>query len=329
MTTKLTVVAKEFAWEQKYRPDNLDEVILPHDVRTKLKNYVSSPNVPSFLFYSPQPGTGKTTTAYAVAFAIGCLKPLFINASIDNSIDDVRDKVFQYSTGASVLGGRKIVILDEVERLSAAAQDALKGLMEKVSKVCSFILTTNNKSRVIEPLRSRCQCQLDFVWGEEEAKQVKLQFMGRCVQILDAESITYDKRVIFEIVNKFFPDNRRIIGKLQESAVNYGAVDERALAQISSGDVGNLITMLKEKDFASMKQWVADNQSYITEDFYSSVFKMCVPMKAGSSYLVENSSVPDLVAICGQAQTEHRLVGDLWLHGVYFLTNIMMSVKWK
>lgn len=328
--SNITIVSDQYAWENKYRPDNLDEIIIPQDVRAKIHGYITSGNgnIPSMLFYSPQPGTGKTTSALAVCNEIGCKQPLMINASLDNSIDVIRDRVIQYSTGVSVFGGRKVVILDEVERLSMAAQESLKGIVEKVSKNCSFILTTNAKQRVNEPLRSRCR-EIDFIWNEQEALEVQNKFCLRCVEILRAEGVEFVPQVLAAIVKRHFPDNRRIMGTLQDNVTTYGKIDERALAVLKAGDMGTLVGMLKTEDWAGMKQWVTDNQNYITEDFYSRFFQFCVPQDKEKPMLVKNESIPDLVCVCGQSQIEHRQVGDVWLHAVYFLTNVMLNIKWK
>ncbi|AIX13103.1 sliding clamp holder [Erwinia phage phiEa2809] len=327
----LTVNLKEFGWDQKYRPDNLDEIILPNDIKLMLHNYIDEGKgkIPSFLFYSPGPGTGKTTTAFAVCNEIGCKKPLFINASLNNSIDTIREHVLQYATGVSVFGGTKVVILDEVERLSAAAQESLKGIVERVSANCAFILTTNAKMRVNEPLRSRCR-EIDFIWTKEEADQVKLRMMQRCAQVLTAENIPFENAVIAAIVQKHFPDNRKIMGEFQKAAVKYKAIDERALAAMKSVDMSTLVESLKSKQtWPEMKQWVTDNQNDINEDFYTRFFQFCVPQSKDKTPLIESQSIPDLVAICGQAQIHHRQVGDVWLHAVYFLTDIMSTVKWR
>lgn len=326
----ITIVNDEYSWENKYRPNKIEEVVLPSEVRAQILGYITSNggNIPSMLFYSPGPGTGKTTTARAVCNAIGCIKPLFINASLENSIDVIRERVLQYATGVSVFGGRKVVILDEVERLSPAAQESLKGIVESVSKNCSFILTTNAKQRVNEPLRSRCR-EVDFIWNSEESDEVKLQFMRRCAEILKLENVEYDPRVLAVIVKNKFPDNRRIMGILQDNATTYGKLDERALAVIKAGDMQTLVDSLKSKDWAGVKQWVTDNQNYITEDFYSRFFIFCVPNTSDKPRLVVDQSIPDLVCVCGQSQIEHRQVGDVWLHALYFLTNVMMTINWK
>lgn len=328
--SNITIIKDQYAWENKYRPDNLDEIILPSDVRAKIHGYVTTGNgnIPSMLFYSPQPGTGKTTVALAVCNEIGCTHPLFINASLDNSIDVIRERVIQYSTGVSVFGGRKVVILDEVERLSPAAQESLKGIVEKVSKNCSFILTTNAKQRVNEPLRSRCR-EIDFIWNEQEAHDVQLHFMRRCAEILTAESCEFDPRVLAAVIKRHFPDNRKIMGVLQDSHTTFGKLDERALSTIKSGEFSTLVVALKANDWAGVKQWVTDNQNYIADDFYSRFFTYCVPQDKDKPRQVQDQSIPDLVCVCGQSQIEHRQVGDVWLHALFFLTNVMINIKWK
>lgn len=326
----ITVVSNQYAWEEKYRPNKVSEVILPADVRSKLEGFIRDGNgkLPSFLFYSPSPGTGKTTTTKAMCNDIGCKKPLFINASLHTSIDYIRDTVTQYATGASVLGGRKVVILDEVERLSPAAQESLKGLIEAVSKNCSFMLTTNAKQRVVEPLRSRCR-EIDFIWSADEAMEVQKLFMRRCVEILNIEGCSFELPVLASIVKRHFPDNRKILGILQESFVTYKSVDARSLVQLRSGELSVVAGMLKDNNWKGMQQWVTDNQNYLTEDLYSKFFKICVPEDPEKPRLIEDGSIPNLVFICGDTQAKHRLVGDLWLHAVYFFTNVMCEVKWR
>jgi len=326
----VTVNPKEFGWDQKYRPDNLDEIILPKDVKVMLHNYIDDGKgkIPSFLFYSDGPGTGKTTTAFAICNEIGCKKPLFINASLHNSIDIIRELVIQYATGVSVMGGRKVVILDEVERLSMAAQESLKGVLERVSMNCSFILTTNAKMRVNEPLRSRCR-EVDFIWNKQESREVMVLMMKRCAEILKAENIEAEPAVIAAVVQKYFPDNRKIMNQFQDAATKFKVIDERILAQMKTTELQTLVTFLKAKNFADMKQWISDNQNNLTEDFYSKFFVFCVPNDREKQPLVENASIPDLVAICGQAQIDHRAVGDVWLHAVYFLTNVLSNINWR
>ncbi|AYP28338.1 clamp loader of DNA polymerase [Serratia phage vB_SmaA_3M] len=328
----ITIQTDQYAWENKYRPGKISEIILPRNVRSEIEGFIADGKgkIPSFLFYSPSPGTGKTTTALALCNDIGCKKPLFINASLHTSIDTIRDLVTQYATGASVFGGRKVVILDEVERLSTAAQESLKGLVEMVSAICSFVLTTNAKQRVVEPLRSRCR-EIDFIWTSEEAMEVQSQFLRRCTEILNLEGVPFEIPVLASIVKRHFPDNRKILGILQKNAVTFKTVDQRALVQLKSGDLAVVATLLKENKWGDMKQWVTDNQNYLTEDLYSKFFKLCVPDDPEKPKLVENGCIPTLVFVCGDAQAKHRMVGDLWLHAVYFFTNVMLELegKWR
>lgn len=327
--SNITIVEDMYAWENKYRPDNLDEIIIPSDVRNRLHKTIldGKGQIPSFLFYSPQPGTGKTTSALALCNEIGCKKPLFINASKDNSIDVIREKVMQYATGVSVLGGRKVVILDEVERLSDAAQESLKGVIEYVASNCSFVLTTNAKMRVNAALRSRCR-EYDFIWNKEESKEVQKTLLKRMVEILNLEGVEFSGPALGGIVQHFFPDVRKMMGLLQENATTYGRIDERALSQIKSRDVTGLVDLMVENNWAGVKQWLFDNQTSLTEDFYSVLFKACVPMDAEKPRRIKDESIPDFAMIVGEEQKYHRAVGDLWLHFLQMCTNIMFTVKW-
>lgn len=330
MESNITVVDDIYAWELKYRPDNLDEIIIPADIRSRLLKTIqeSKGKIPSFLFYSPQPGTGKTTTALALCNEIGCKKPLFINASKENSIDVIREKVMQYATGVSVFGGHKVVILDEVERLSAAAQESLKGVVESVAKNCSFILTTNSKMRVNEPLRSRCR-EFDFIWNKEETAEIQKTLLMRLVQILKIEGAAFSGPALGAIVKHYFPDVRKMMGVLQENVANYQCVDERALAQIKSRDITALVDLMASNDWGGVKQWLFDNQTSLTEDFYSTLFKTIVPMDPEKPRRVKDESIPELAIIVGEEQKFHRQVGDVWLHFLQLCTNVMYNMKWK
>lgn len=320
---------REFVWEQKYRPETISEVIIPEALKEKVLNYVSEGRIPSMLFYSPSPGTGKTTLAYAVAREVGCPKPLFINASLNTSIDNIRHNVMQYATTVSVVSGsrQKVVILDECERLSVAAQESLKGIIEAVSKNCSFILTTNAQARVIAPLVSRCRV-INFIWGQEESHKLKLNMCRRLTEILKLESVPYDPKAIVSVVNRFYPDNRRILGALQDYATQVGKIDVGILSNLGGTEVIELVEILKRKDFKEMSQWVMDNLDALGADFYGKMFRTLYPDASISKDMpprISKDSIPALVELLGEEQKWHTTVADPYLHLVRVFTLVMMS----
>ncbi|CAL9956987.1 clamp loader of DNA polymerase [Vibrio phage D528] len=310
--TGLTVVEKEFVWEQKFRPNKLSEIILPPRIKDKLQGYVDAGRLPCLLLYSPCPGTGKTTTAKALANEVGCKKPLFINASLNTDIATIRTKVVQYSSGASLAGGTKVVILDETERLSNAAQESLKGIIETVSKTCIFILTTNNVTRIVQPLVSRCRV-VEYMWTAEETTQMSVAMIKRCIEILNAEEIPFESKVVVALVKKHFPDNRTILGTLQDFAQQHGEINEGILGQINSGSLDGLIKALKDQNFSDIKQWVTDNVDTLGVDFYAKLTHKLIDKTPDRAPLVKDESIPEVIDVLGEEQKFHGNA-DNWLH---------------
>lgn len=309
-------------WAEKYRPKTMSDVIIPESVKAQFQTYADKGEIPNLLLTSATPGTGKTTTARAISYDIGVDKPLFINASINNSIDDIRMTVTQYATTMSLFGGssHKIVILDEADRLSQAAQDAMKGLIEEVHSNCRFILTANRKSGIIDPLQSRLT-QIEFKFSKEDEKRMVPRMFKRVMEILDIEKVQYDKKVVAHIVQKFFPDNRQLLVFLQAEAAQ-GPINEASLARLSSMDPSTLIEAMKAKKYNDVRDWVANNADRMSDDFYDSLFKLMSP-------LLKEQSVPTAVLILGDHQRYHTIVPSKFLHFLSICTQLMMEVNFK
>lgn len=320
--TKITATnPDEIIWSQKYRPKNLDEVIIPQSFKDSLKKYLADGAIPNFLFFSPSPGTGKTTLALAICNMLQ-VNPLFVNASLDNSIDDIRTKVIQYATTASLYGSnRKVVILDEAERLSPAAQDSLKGLIEQVSKNCSFILTCNTKSRIIDPLVSRCT-EVDFVYTTEDQQKINVDIFKRVIQILEAEGVAYEKPPLGHLIKMYAPDNRKIINEVQKYAKENGKIDNGILGKLKGADEATLLQAMKEKKYDEVKEWCFNNFDRLGDDFYGRIFKSFQPV-------LVPQSVPQAVLIINTYQRFHATVPDRFVHFLAMMTELMMELTYK
>jgi DNA polymerase III delta prime subunit len=317
-------MSDEFIWAEKHRPETLDDVIIPDNVKAKFRSFIEQKQLPNLLLTSSMPGTGKTTTAKALCNDMG-IKYLFLNASLNNSIDDIRMTVMQYATtmAISMFGGEanhKVVIFDEADRLSAAAMDALKGIIEETSKNCRFILTANTKSKIIAPLQSRLT-NIDFRFTKEDSARMMPKMLKRCFDILDQHQVVYNKPAVAGIVKTFFPDNRSLLSFLQmESAL--GNIDEGSLAKAASATPEALIEAMKAKKYKDVQMWVINNADRMSDDFYDRLFKMLEPM-------ITDQTVPQLVLILADAQKYDSIVPSKYLHFLAVATEVMMQVAFK
>lgn len=312
---------EEFMWVERYRPKTLEECIIPDGLKAQFREFLQNGQIANLLLHSPSPGTGKTTTAKALCNELG-IRPLFINASLNNSIDDIRMLVTQYATTVSLIGdSTKVVILDECERLSTAAQESLKGLIEHVSKNCRFILTCNTKSRVIEPLRSRT-IEIDFVYSQDDQKKLSAMMFKRATEILNQNNVSFNPKVVATIVNKFSPDNRRILQTLQRFAASPNGIDEGVLGLLAAADSSVLVAAMQGKKYGEVKKWCFDNHDRLSDEFYGQIFKTLEP-------LLVDQSVPELVLVLNEYQRYHSIVPDRFIHFTALVTQMMMQLTFK
>ena len=240
-------------WVEKYRPSNLDTYIGNDQLKSKVKVYLESGDLPHLLLYG-KAGTGKTTLAKILVKNIEC-DYLYINASDENSVDTVRNKVRQF---ASTVGFKdlKIIILDECDYITPNAQAALRNLMETFSKHCRFILTCNYVERIIDPIQSRCQIF-------EIIPPSKTEVAQRLNQVLEEEEINYELQDLKILIDSNYPDIRRVINSAQRNVVNLQLkLDTNSIIQ--NDYKLKLLEILKTQDkknaFKSIRQLVADSQ---------------------------------------------------------------------
>jgi DNA polymerase III delta prime subunit len=224
----------EVLWFEKYRPKTVEECVLPGRLKTVFQTYVKKKEIPGLLLSGPA-GVGKTTVAKAMCEEVGC-NYMFINGSDERGIDTLRNKIKGYASTISLTGGTKVIIIDEADNLTTDAQLALRATIETFSDNCTFILTCNFKSKLLDALHSR-SAVIDFTLKGNEKPKMAAGLYKRLEYILTQEGIVYDKSVLAKIVEKYFPDYRRTINELQRFSSS-GSIDAgrtRTLGQCASG----------------------------------------------------------------------------------------------
>jgi DNA polymerase III delta prime subunit len=305
-------------WVEKYRPQKIEDCILPDAIKTTFQEYVNRKEIPNLLL-SGTAGVGKTTVAKALCNEVGC-DYIVINGSDESGIDVLRNKIKNYASSVSLAGGRKVVIIDEADYLNPnSTQPALRGAIEEFASNCSFIFTCNYKNRIIDPIHSRCTV-IDFKINGSKPKMAA-QFFKRVESILEKEEIKYDKEVVAAVITKHFPDNRRVINELQRYSVS-GVIDKGILASVSDIQLADLLKALKEKDFASARKWVSNNldndPARIFRKLYDSLYESLKP-----------DSVPQLVLILAKYQYQAAFVADAEINLIACLTEIMVECEFK
>ena len=303
-------------WTEKYRPKTVDDCILPDRLKKPFQEYVNQKTIPNLLL-SGGPGVGKTTVAKALCNEIGC-DYLVINGSDESGIDTFRVKIKNYASSMSLSGGRKVIIIDEADYLNPnSTQPALRNAIEEFAGNCSFIFTCNYKNRIIEPLHSRCAV-IEFGLKNGEKAKMASAFFKRIQSILQSESVDYDDAVIAELIKKHFPDFRRVLNELQRYS-QFGKIDTGILSQIGDVSISELVKNIKEKDFSSIRKWVASNEidsNTLYRKLYDAMYEFIKPQ-----------SIPEAVVILAGYQYKAAFVADQEINTVACLTELMVSCE--
>jgi len=313
-------MSKNFLWVERYRPITIEETILPEDIKSSLQGMVSSGELQNMLFTGTA-GLGKTTAARALCNELK-LDYIVINGSEEGNIDTLRGKIKQFASTVSLMGGYKVVILDEADYLNPqSTQPALRGFIEQFSDNCRFILTCNFKNRIIEPLHSRCGVY-EFNVPKKDSGELAEQFMDRLKYIASVENIGVNNSDIANLIMKHLPDWRRVINEFQRNCKDGVFNAPRALA---SGDVGQfepLFDALKNKEFKKMRSWVANNLDLDSSAIIRTIYD-------NMNTRVKPASIPQLILILADYQYKASFVADHELNLVACMTEVMANAEWN
>lgn len=312
-------MSEEFLWVEKYRPHKVKDCILPERIKKVFQAYVDTNDIPNMILHGSA-GVGKTTVARAMCEEIG-VNHLYINASKERGIDVLRTTMTSYASTISLTGGRKVIILDEADNMTADAQLAFRGLLEEFSQNCTFILTCNFKSKLIEAIQSRCPA-VDFTIVGEERTEMAAQFYKRMKSILTAENIPFEQAALAKVIEKHFPDYRRCIGELQKFS-KLGSIDAGVVAQLSDiRKMEDLIQAMKLGKFTDMRKWVVTNSDVDPNKVYRKIYDSLY------DYL-KPETIPQAVVTIGKYQYQAAFVADQEINLVACLTEIMVDCEFK
>ena len=308
-----------FLWVEQYRPKTVDDCILPQALKDTFKEFVVQGNIPNITL-SGKPGVGKTTVAKAMVEDIGATW-MMINGSEESNIDVLRTKMKNFASTVSLEGGRKYLILDEADYLNPqSTQPAMRGFIEEFHNNCGFILTCNYKNRIIPALISRCP-HYDFSIQAKEKPTLATNFMKRVEVILEEQNIEYDKKVLVEVIQRHFPDWRRILNEFQRYSTS-GRIDAGILVDMAEINIKELMLFMKNKEFTNVRKWVVNNLDMDAIRLYRSIYDSLYTF-------LDHSSIPHAVCILAEYQYRGAFAADQEINTLACLTEIMAKAKFK
>ena len=312
---------KKFLWVEQYRPQKIEDCILPANIKKAFQGFVDKGEIPNLLLTGTA-GVGKTTLAKAVCDEIGA-SYIVINGSDEGRfLDTVRNRVRQFATTVSLTSGapHKVVIIDEADNTTNDVQLSLRTAVEEFHGNCRFIFTCNYQNKIIEPLHSRCTV-FDFRIQKEQQQQLQGQFFMRLKQILDENEVEYQDKVVVKLIQRYYPDWRRLINEAQRHA-STGKIDTDILCDIADVNLSQLMNSLKNKEFSTVRKWVVDNidndPNIIMRKIYDAIYETVKP-----------KYIPEVVLILAKYQYQIAFSADQEINLLACLVEIMMSCEFR
>ncbi len=311
----------EFLWVEKYRPKTIDECILPESTKKTFSEFLKQGEIPNLLLAGPA-GCGKTTIARALCEQLNC-DYIIINGSDEGRfLDTVRNQAKNFASTVSLSSdaNHKVIIIDEADNTTHDVQLLLRANIEAFYNNCRFIFTCNYKNTLIDPLHSRCAV-IEFGITGNKKPAIAAEFFNRLRAILETENVDYDQKVLLELINKHFPDWRRVLNECQRYSVG-GKIDSAILAEFGDVKVNDLIQKLKNKDFQAVRKWVVSNLDNDSSVLLRRVYDALVPS-------LDGPSIAAAVLIIAKYQYQIAFVADQEINLLAALTEIMVECNFK
>jgi DNA polymerase III delta prime subunit len=311
----------EFIWVEKYRPKTIDDCILPGGIKNTFLQFLNKGEIPNMLLSGP-PGIGKTTVAKALCQQLGADVYVINGSDEGRFLDTVRNTAKNFASTVSLLSSakHKVIIIDEADNTTHDVQLLLRAFTEEFSGNCRFIFTCNYKNKIIEPIHSRCAC-IDFSIDSKDRPKLAVEFFNRIRFILEKESVEYDQKVLVELINKHFPDWRRVLNECQRYSAN-GKIDSAILASFSDVKTESLIKNLKEKNFTEVRKWCINNLDNDPSLLFRRIYDALL-------LSLDPPSIPAAVLVIAKYQYQVAFVADQEINLLAGLTEIMVECKFK
>lgn len=312
-------IKDSFLWVEKYRPQRIEDCILPERMQNIFTEMVKTGELQNLLL-SGGPGCGKTTVAKALCEELD-MDWILINCSEEGNIDMLRTKIRDFASTVSMTDNKKAVILDEFDYSNPTSmQPALRGFIEEFANNCRFIMTCNFKNRIIDPLKSRCT-NIDFKFSKEDQKNTNLKFLDRLKFILDNEKLKYDEKVLAKLIVKYGSDYRRTINELQRYSVS-NIIDSGILVEVGDVNIKKLFESMKNKNFTEIRKWAFDNLDNDSVAIFHKLYETC------GTYM-SPTSIPQAILIIADYQYKAAFVADQEINMTACLIQLMIECEFK
>ena len=312
------IMSDEFLWVSKYSPKTIDECILPQGLKDEFNSIDELAN----MLFIGDAGVGKTTVANILCATKG-VDLMFMNASMERGIDEVRTKIQTFASTVALFGSYKVILLDEADNLTPDAQKALRALVEHHQNNCRFILTCNYPYKLIDPLKSRLQ---EYYFTYPDNKTLKTTFVKRMLDIMVAEKVALEKTDVphlQSLVGMYYPNWRKVIHQLQRCCAS-GSLDASVLSKVQEEHISTLFSVMKAKNFTVVRNWIAENMAAgvsdadIVKSIYTSLKDYVVPQ-----------SIPQAVLVLADYQQKAAVVANQEINTVAMAVELMMQMEFK